>query len=91
MPGGEPSTASVIENVPPGVGHELRLVRRRQTEQLADDGKRQPARISFDKISRASLGKELAGQFAGDGKNTRLHIEDRAPSKGSAHHARNRV
>jgi hypothetical protein len=64
-----------------GPGDEFRPVCGWQAQQLADDRQRDSARISLDEIGRATFGKQFIGEFAGNGKNTRLHVENRPAAK----------
>jgi hypothetical protein len=66
-------------------GHESGSVGKREPEQFADDGERQPSRIPLDEIGRASLGEQFAGKPIGDGKDARLHVEDRPAAEGFVH------
>ena len=61
---------------------EFRSVGRRQAEQFADDGKREPSRVASNEIGRTSIGEEVCGELIGHRQDARLHVEDGAATKG---------
>ena len=53
-----------------------------QTEQFADDRKRQLPRIALNQVSWISLSEQLRRKLIGNCENSRFHVENGAATKG---------